>query len=219
LPSIPDPPAIGEPDDKPAPAPYLPAVKAVWPRKAQLAVAFLLGSIGTLLAMQSWNASKWAAKPGDVRQGAAAPYRVDLNQADRGELLQLPGVGPKLATQIEQSRQGLGGFDSVDALEKVPGIGPAKLDAMRPFVAVSTQPPASSEKAESPSKAKPIDLNRATDAELQDLPGIGPKIAQRIIDERLKRPFQSVDDLRRVSGIGAKTLERLRPFVMVQTSK
>ena len=41
------------------------------------------------------------------------------------------------------------------------------------------------------------------------------KLAQRIIDERRKAPFQSVAELRRVAGIGPKTLERLRPYVIV----
>lgn len=64
--------------------------------------------------------------------------------------------------------------------------------------------------------SEPIDVNRADVAELQKLPGIGPKLSQRIADERLLRgPFQNVDDLRRVSGIGPKTLERLRPYVTV----
>ena len=39
------------------------------------------------------------------------------------------------------------------------------------------------------------------------------KRAGRIVVEREKKPFASVEDLRRVSGIGAKTLEKLRPFL------
>ena len=56
--------------------------------------------------------------------------------------------------------------------------------------------------------------DRATADELQKLPGVGPKMAQRIIDERSKAPFKTIEELRRVSGIGPKTLERLRPFVV-----
>ena len=59
----------------------------------------------------------------------------------------------------------------------------------------------------------PIDVNRASAAELQRLPGIGPKLSERIVEERLKGPFKSVEDLRRVSGIGPKTVERLRNYV------
>jgi comEA protein len=61
----------------------------------------------------------------------------------------------------------------------------------------------------------PVNINRATAAELQTLPGIGPKLAERILDTRAQQPFKSVDDLRRVPGIGVKTLERLRPHITV----
>jgi competence protein ComEA len=62
----------------------------------------------------------------------------------------------------------------------------------------------------------PIDINQAPAAELQRLPGVGPKRAQLIIEERQKRPFASIEELRRVSGIGPKTLERLRPYIAVE---
>jgi competence protein ComEA len=58
-----------------------------------------------------------------------------------------------------------------------------------------------------------IDLNKATQAELETLPGIGASKAQGII---ANRPYATVDDLDRVPGIGAATLDRLRPLVMVQ---
>lgn len=57
-----------------------------------------------------------------------------------------------------------------------------------------------------------VDLNRASDASLQDLPGVGPALARRII---AGRPYASVDELRRVRGIGPRTLLRLRPRVTV----
>jgi comEA protein len=59
-----------------------------------------------------------------------------------------------------------------------------------------------------------VDLNRATAAELEGLPGIGPaKAAAIIADRATSGPFRSVDDLVRVKGIGPKTLEKLRPLV------
>ena len=61
--------------------------------------------------------------------------------------------------------------------------------------------------------AVPIDLNRASADELTRLPGIGPGLATRIIEAREAAPFTSVEDLRRVRGVGAAKLERMRPFV------
>ena len=55
-----------------------------------------------------------------------------------------------------------------------------------------------------------LDVNTASLAELQNIPGIGPVVAQRIIEAR---PFKSADDLQRVKGIGAgRRYEKIRPF-------
>ena len=57
-------------------------------------------------------------------------------------------------------------------------------------------------------ESAPIDVNRATLDDLISLPGIGPALAQRIIDYRSEHgPFQSVDELERVSGIGPLTIQ------------
>ena len=81
-------------------------------------------------------------------------------------------------------------------------------------------PPLSSEDAADNSRAKtfelsdePIDLNTATAEELEALPGVGPKTAALIIRER---PYNSIEDLLRVKGIGEKTLEKLRPHIKVE---
>jgi competence protein ComEA len=85
-----------------------------------------------------------------------------------------------------------------------------------------TDPPPllSSEKPDDNSRTKtfelpdePIDLNTATAEELEALPGVGPKTAALIIQER---PYSSVEDLVRVKGIGKKTLEKLRPHIKVE---
>ncbi len=63
-----------------------------------------------------------------------------------------------------------------------------------------------------------VNINAATVAELATLPGIGDAKAAAIVEERTKKPFVSVDDLARVSGIGARTLEDLRARVAVDGS-
>uniref|UniRef100_UPI0028121D6A ComEA family DNA-binding protein n=1 Tax=Cellulomonas sp. TaxID=40001 RepID=UPI0028121D6A len=60
-----------------------------------------------------------------------------------------------------------------------------------------------------------LDLNSADAAALDALPGVGPVLAERILERRAQAPFTSVDELDEVSGIGPAVLERLRPLVRV----
>ena len=90
----------------------------------------------------------------------------------------------------------------------------------------AVMPPPPVEPSAEPSKApaytpKPepkgrVNVNTAGFEELQTLPGIGPVIAQRIIDEReANGAFISAEDMRRVKGIGEKTAENLKPYITV----
>jgi competence protein ComEA len=64
------------------------------------------------------------------------------------------------------------------------------------------------------SGAGPLSLNRATAAELEELPGVGPVLAERIIAHRERiGGFSSVEDLLDVSGIGERTLAEIRDRV------
>ncbi len=61
---------------------------------------------------------------------------VHINSADENELQRLPGVGPSTAQSIVEHRSKIGRFSSVDQLDDVKGIGPKKLEKMRPFLAL-----------------------------------------------------------------------------------
>jgi competence protein ComEA len=209
----------------------------VWSRPAQGAAVLLLLLALVLLGWHAWSTQRWACRPATLETDALHSLSFDLNQADHVQLLQLPGVGAELAQRIEAYRVEHHGFRNVDELGEVRGIGPKLLEKLRPHVFVEV--PASDEEDEPAvqvvrpiaakvekekqplvvSKKEPlterIDVNHAAAADLRRLPGIGPTLSQRIIETRERQPFRSVEDLRRVKGIGVKTLERLRPHVVV----
>lgn len=64
--------------------------------------------------------------------------------------------------------------------------------------------------------AAPVNLNTANQAQLESLPGIGPKAAQRILEYRQKNGnFKKVEDLMNVKGIGEKAFLKLKPMLTV----
>lgn len=62
-----------------------------------------------------------------------------------------------------------------------------------------------------------IDINRATALEIEALPGIGPKLARQIVEDRAANgPFRSAEDLMRVKGIGQAKLEQIKDLIIVR---
>ncbi|MBN1516439.1 ComEA family DNA-binding protein [Candidatus Sumerlaeota bacterium] len=121
---------------------------------------------------------------------------------------------------------------------KVPGIGPKTFDGFRELITAGgdgarPMPQSQATKASTgpetslnapvttyPSTGETgliININTATQADFESLPGIGPAIAEKIIQYRQAHgPFQSTRDLRKVSGIGEKKLEKLEPCIRVE---
>lgn len=63
---------------------------------------------------------------------------------------------------------------------------------------------------------KPVNINTATSEELQQVPGIGPATAEKILQMRKSYgPFKSVDDLLAIRGLGAKRLEKMRKYLTI----
>lgn len=92
---------------------------------------------------------------------------------------------------------------------------PARAEVAVPTtVAVSAVPAPAREVAKAGSSK--LDLNRASAADLEGLPGVGPVLARRVMDWRAAHgPFRSVEQLTEVKGIGPRKLERLRALVTV----
>jgi len=201
----------------------------VWPRSVQITLGVLL--VAGLFAV----AGKALLQSIQAGPSTLPSQRIDINSATLAELLLLPGVGDNLAERIVQVRA-KAPFRKIEDLRKVPGIGPATFERLRGWVFVALEPrspipPSGLPITVEPSKrpgAKPkkgtglteaINVNSAAADELQRIPGIGPKLSARIVDERARKPFETVAELRRVYGIGPKILEKIKPFVTVGSVK
>lgn len=84
-------------------------------------------------------------------------------------------------------------------------------------ILVGTPPSVAGKKAAAKiSASNPLDLNRATIAQLDTLPGIGPVTAQRILDYRSKvGRINSVDELKKISGLGGAKFEEIKNLLRV----
>jgi competence protein ComEA len=94
----------------------------------------------------------------------------------------------------------------------VPWLGPGP----SPVVVGGSPAPVPTAKPATPSPPGALSLNLATVEELERLPGIGPVLARRIVEDRGRNgQYRRLEDLLRVKGIGPKKLEKLRPHLQV----
>ena len=61
-----------------------------------------------------------------------------------------------------------------------------------------------------------ININTATMAELEQLPGVGPAIAERIVSYRKDNPFKQRNQIMRIKGIGEKTFAKIKDYLVVE---
>jgi competence protein ComEA len=114
--------------------------------QAAVAVLLLWGATVVMawLAVQS-GFSRWMTEA-DRPEPKVVRFQVDVNTAEYSELIQLPGVGEKLAQKIMEEREVRGPFQEVEDLRSVRGIGPKSLEKLRPFL----RPPRGSPRSTSP---------------------------------------------------------------------
>jgi competence ComEA-like helix-hairpin-helix protein len=150
--------------------------------------------------------TSFAAEP--PQSGKLMP-RVDINNAPRETIETLPGVGPKLAQEIIAGRP----YKTIDELDKVKGIGAKKLQQLRPRVMILPMRADTVRELPKTNIVLHVNINTATQADLEKLPGIGPKRAEAII---AARPFQRPEDLLRVPGIKRAEFEKIKGQVAIR---
>lgn len=172
-----------------------------------------------------------------IPDGMSNDGRIDVNEAGQQLLETLPGIGPSLAETIISHRDAHGPFRSMDDLDKVPGIGPKKLERIASLVEFGEVTAVAEVTAQMAAAAMPmpvnsmvppteispvaaaddkVNINTAGIPELDSLKGVGPSLANRIIQDRFQRgPFRSVSDLQRVKGIGPKIINDNRGRIVV----
>jgi competence protein ComEA len=143
--------------------------------------------------------------------------KLDPNTAGMAELRRLPGVGPVRAQAIVKERVSSGRFRSPSDLARVPGIGPHAVRVLAPHLTFGFAPSARRSDPYSPQvepSASLVDVNRAQIKELEQITGVGPVLASRIVASRQRLgPFRRPEDLLRVPGIGPAVLQGIRAQV------
>jgi DNA uptake protein ComE-like DNA-binding protein len=166
-----------------------------------------------------------AAQTSDKKTSSTAPSassgaKVDLNTASEKDLEDLPGVGAATGKKIIAGRP----YSSVDDLSKA-GLSARVISKIAPLATVSgggamaaAAPKAASAtkaskapEASSASSGAPVDLNKASEKELEDLPGVGAATAKKII---AGRPYSSVGDLSK-AGVSARVIAKIAPMATV----
>ncbi len=126
-----------------------------------------------------------------------------------------PGIFALPATSRVWDALEAAGGATPEAMPHALNLAEPLLDGQRVYVPTTSE--VMERSADAPWQDTRVNINTADRRTLETLPGIGPSLAQRIIDYRAANgSFKSVEDLLKVSGIGSKTLERLKELATVR---
>ena len=140
--------------------------------------------------------------------------KYDLQTVSSEQLQTIPGIGPKTAAAILAFRDSIG-FSNPQDMMQVKGIGAKTYAKIREYF--SGARPLPSKNIQGDTQFAKININKANVDELMALPGIGPAKAQRIVEFRkIKGAFKQYEDILQVKGIGAKTLEKMKPLLSLE---
>ncbi|KAI7799139.1 endonuclease/exonuclease/phosphatase family domain-containing protein 1 [Triplophysa rosa] len=152
--------------------------------------------------------------------------RLNINTATEEELMTLPGVNRRVAQNIVEYRECIGGFKKVEDLALVSGIGATKLEAIKLEICVSCKNSSSNHSPSSLRKESEhlpcagVNINTATLPQLVSVRGITEKIAKNIVEFRVVHgPFKNIENLVKVPNVNSSLLDRIRFQVFVERSR
>lgn len=140
------------------------------------------------------------------RKNAFVPTYFDINLADTSQLIQLKGIGSKLAQRIIKYREKLGGFVLESQLAEVFGLDSLAIQELNKstFVAPSFVP-------------RQININKATEKQLTSLPYIKFPIAKAIVAYRYQHNnFTSIDELRSITILDETLFQKIKPYLTIK---
>jgi competence protein ComEA len=128
------------------------------------------------------------------------------------------GFTPQADVRALEPARHLNDGETVWVTPKISSAGQRPVHSEEPGVSESKTVTSSVEPSEVATPGK-LDLNSATSEQLQQLPGIGPVLANRIVEKRNAQPagtFATIEDLTTIRGIKRKTMARLTPFLELE---
>jgi competence protein ComEA len=196
-------------------------------RPARVALGVIAALVvASVAAVVLWPASAGPAPESSLPRASAAPPEsmasapVSLLVVQAAGAVAKPGLYRLVpGSRVDDLVQAAGGLAADADPDRINLAAPLS-DGQKVYVPrTGEQVPADADTgrpAGSSPSAAPLDLNAATVAQLDALPGVGPATAQAIVDYRAQHGrFRSVDDLLGVRGIGPAKLDQIRPLVRV----
>lgn len=131
--------------------------------------------------------------------------RVYINHADSSQWEALPGIGPKLASRIVLFRKKLGGFYSIQQVAETYGLPDSTFQKIKPYL-----------EADDPESPATLDINHASQEELQSHPYVSYQLARLIIAYRNQHgPFKQKDDIKKLALMTPELFAMLEPYITV----
>lgn len=160
----------------------------------------------------------------DTTNATAFAGQIDLNKATIEDLVKIEGIGEKTAQNIIDYREKIGGFQYVEQLLYVDGIGETKYNKWLPYFTVSgvttadcttlTSGSATDIRTTSTAFTGKFNLNTVTLEELMTISGVGEKTAKNILNYRDEiGGFTSLEQLMEIEGIGSKRFALLCEYL------